>query len=134
MTAPYIIPFDNNPVSVSVKTGSYTIPSGQYARVVANVKAGGTFTIDAATALDSVSRSWSVLASDNLKLSTYSTSVGGLATETAQQSMGSAGAAFTETTAYCETSETGEFWLPAGTVINGTGSWRATVMLYNVVS
>jgi len=33
MSAPFIIPFNNQPVSASVKTSSYTIPSGKYALV-----------------------------------------------------------------------------------------------------
>jgi hypothetical protein len=33
MSAPFIIPFDNNPASTSIKTTSYTIPAGKYARV-----------------------------------------------------------------------------------------------------
>jgi len=33
MAAPIIIPFDNNPASTSIKTTSYTIPNGKFARV-----------------------------------------------------------------------------------------------------
>jgi hypothetical protein len=33
MPAPFIIPFNNCPVSTSIKTSSYTIPAGKYARV-----------------------------------------------------------------------------------------------------
>jgi hypothetical protein len=33
-----------------------------------------------------------------------------------------------------ETSVAQGFWLPAGTVINGTGTWRATVSIYNEIS
>jgi hypothetical protein len=33
MTAPLIVPFDNNPVARYTKTSSYTIPSGHYAKV-----------------------------------------------------------------------------------------------------
>lgn len=39
-------PFNFNPDSVSVKTGSYTIPAGKYARVTPNVYDGGNFSID----------------------------------------------------------------------------------------
>jgi hypothetical protein len=31
MSAPFVIPFNNCPVSVSVKTASYTVPAGKYA-------------------------------------------------------------------------------------------------------
>lgn len=33
MSAKLIVPFDNNPASTSIKTTSYTIPAGKYARV-----------------------------------------------------------------------------------------------------
>lgn len=33
MSSRILIPFDNNPVSVSVKTASYTVPSGKYALI-----------------------------------------------------------------------------------------------------
>lgn len=33
MSNSFLIPFNNNPVSTTVRTGAYTIPSGQYARV-----------------------------------------------------------------------------------------------------
>ena len=34
MSAPFIIPFNHQPVSTSIKTSAYTIPSGKYARVI----------------------------------------------------------------------------------------------------
>jgi len=34
MSNSFLIPFGNNPVSTTVKTGTYTIPSGQYARII----------------------------------------------------------------------------------------------------
>jgi len=48
-------PFDYNPNSVSVKTGSYSIPAGRYALIEAEVRNGGTFSIDGSVALKSVS-------------------------------------------------------------------------------
>ena len=33
-----------------------------------------------------------------------------------------------------ETNSTHSFWLPSGTVISGSGSWRATVSLFNEIS
>jgi hypothetical protein len=33
MSAPFIIPFNNNPASTSIKTASYTIPAGKYAKI-----------------------------------------------------------------------------------------------------
>jgi len=55
MTAPLVVPFNFQPVSVSVKTASYTIPAGQYAYVVAYLQDGGSFTIDGSTVLVSKS-------------------------------------------------------------------------------
>jgi len=130
MTAPYIIPFDNCPVSIDVKTGSYTVPTGSYARCLASVSDGGTFTIDTKTALRSkASTSWSVLASDNIPF----VSSGQIATASA--AVTSTGGGFNETTAYTSgTTDSAEFWLPEGTVINGTGTWSGTVMLYNKIT
>lgn len=53
MTTDVIQPFDFNPNSADVKTGSFTIPAGKYAIVTAMVQNGGTFTIDATVALTS---------------------------------------------------------------------------------
>ena len=47
------IPFNFQPASVSVKTSSYTIPTGKYAYVVAFVTDGAFFSIDSVTALTS---------------------------------------------------------------------------------
>lgn len=33
-----------------------------------------------------------------------------------------------------ETTNTASFWLPTGSVINGSGQWRATVSLYNEIT
>jgi hypothetical protein len=33
MASPIIIPFDNNPISTTVKSASYTIPAGKYAKI-----------------------------------------------------------------------------------------------------
>jgi hypothetical protein len=53
MSAPFIVPFNFQPVSVSVKTASYTIPAGKYARVVVEVDSGGVFTIGGVSAVTS---------------------------------------------------------------------------------
>ncbi len=53
MSAPVVVPFDFNPESSIVYTGSYTVPAGKYAIVTAQVHNGGAFTIDGVTALDS---------------------------------------------------------------------------------
>lgn len=53
MSAPFIVPFNFQPVSVSVKTTSYTIPAGKYAYVFVEVYSGGIFTINAVNAITS---------------------------------------------------------------------------------
>jgi hypothetical protein len=45
--------FMGNPASLTVGTGSYTVPANKYAFCTAQVMNGGTFTIDASTALSS---------------------------------------------------------------------------------
>lgn len=50
----FVLPFNYQPTSVSVKTSSYTIPAGSYARVQVQVINGGTFTIDGTTCLQSL--------------------------------------------------------------------------------
>lgn len=47
------LPFNNRPTSTSVKTSTYIIPAGKYARVIAYVEDGGTFSIDGLVALES---------------------------------------------------------------------------------
>lgn len=41
MSAPFIIPFNNQPISVNVRTTSYTIPAGRYAKVQGYFTASG---------------------------------------------------------------------------------------------
>ena len=52
MPSPIVIPFNFQPDSVAVKTGSYTIPAGSYAYVVAYASRGGWIKIDGSLALD----------------------------------------------------------------------------------
>ena len=44
--------FSGNPDSVSIQTGSYTIPAGKYAYVTAFCNSGETFSIDGTNVLD----------------------------------------------------------------------------------
>jgi len=127
MSSRVFVPFDNNPLAVSVKTASYTIPTGRFARVLINLEGSATFTIGGVTAIRGTQNS--VLASDNLKTNTSLSNA--LVTTTASDP-GTAGAAFTETNDQKTT--IAELWLPSGTVINGTGTWRAVVMEYNAIS
>lgn len=130
------ISFAAGPVSVQVVTGSYTVPARKWARVTAHVIQGGAFTINGSTALSSVNslRSWSVLASDNYQHWNHSTlgrAEMSITSTTNATSLG-VGTGFNENTAYSEaiTSETATFKIPSGSVINGSGTWRATVELY----
>lgn len=135
MSAPFVIPFNFQPESVSVVTGSYTVPPGKYARVIANVSGSSTFTIGGATALASTSATWSVLASDNLRtVSGGGGSTNALFTNTAETSIQAVGSAFNESTAQMNTALSEVYFLPSGTVINGTGTWRAVVEQYSNIS
>ena len=131
-----------NPISISVKTAGYTIPANRYARVSVNVHAGGTFNIGGVTSLSSLTATWTVLASDNLTAHTLSatsnngftnSTIGRLLTGGSNADFPAAnfvGNAFNESTAQFNTSVTEQYFMPAGTVINGTGTWRATVEEY----
>lgn len=132
MASNLYIPFNFAPSSVAVKTASYTIPAGKYARLVVNLEGSATFTIGGVTALRGTQNS--VLASDNIKLSVVSSSVGALGTHATGSvaDLGSAGGAFNETTD--QKTIVAEYWLPTGTIINGTGTWRAVVMEYNEIT
>lgn len=52
MSAPIVVPFDFNPVSTSVKTGTFVIPAGQYAYVAVQARNSGYFAIDGVIALN----------------------------------------------------------------------------------
>jgi hypothetical protein len=43
MSASFIVPFNQQPVSTSVKTTSYTIPAGKYARVTGKITSDNSF-------------------------------------------------------------------------------------------
>lgn len=126
MSAALVVPFNFQPSSVSVKTGSYDIPTGKYAKVVVNLEGSATFTIGGVTAL--VGTQNSVLGSSSLTYSNTGVS-GRLSTHGAETV---AGSAFTPATD--QKTVIAEYWLPAGTTINGTGTWRAVVMEYNNIT
>ena len=176
MSSPIYIPssgFNNNPVSTTVRTASYTIPAGRYARIVAECDSGGIVTINGSNAMTSsafinVANTGSVGFStstfytvpSNYRLDTAaitsasSTSapfipLGGtnISIGGANFNQGSVGASFGpgqilqiyNNTGYVvgvatpsnATNRQGEFWLPTGTVLSGTGNWRAVVTEYN---
>lgn len=152
------------PVSVSIKTSSYTIPAKKWARVYVEVENGGTFTIDTVTAMDtdavvgfgSTVVSSTAVGSYTMPSNYYghaflygSTAVTytGVASNLLPLNDGRSvamgpsnlvgygnGNANKSLLGYAipgnATNRNAEFKLPGGTVINGTGTWRATVELY----
>ena len=133
MTAPFVIPFNFQPESVSVETGSYTVPAGKYARVTVNLEGSATFTIGGATALRGTQNT--VLASDNLRISdaSFPTGAGTLSADTiGAADLGAAGGAFSESTRQVTVVQS--YFLPTGTLINGTGTWRAVIEIYNSIT
>lgn len=127
MPAPIVVPFNFEPVAVSVRTASYTIPAGRYARVTVNLEGSATFTIGGVTALRGTQNS--VLGSSPVGTNSGS-GVNSIAV--AQSPSTNSGAAFSSAT--MQQTVTTDIWLPAGTVINGTGVWRATVQEFNKIS
>lgn len=170
------IPFNFQPVSVSVKTSSYTIPASNYAFITANVRNGGSFTIDSSTVLQSssaVDGAVSEVSQTISSVSTYTVPSGYRFEGHASNVSGGAGATILvngdqvavlgvdETTTVKagagavistsiggdsdltgfslrenepESNVTASFWVPSGTILNGTGTWRVTVSLYNEIS
>lgn len=174
------IPFNFQPASVAVKTGSYTIPAGSYARVIAQVAANSTFTIDGATALDNdvtpffkvndvsasagATVSYTVPAdryfegqatctnSASMQINVGNNAFGATPTlgtdvfpikagpnETIVLTVG--GSDYATLSGYEYDFDVSdmrkivqEFWVPTGTVLNGTGTVRYTVELYNEIS
>jgi hypothetical protein len=113
-----------NPVAVSVKTAGYTIPANRYARAVVNLIGSATFTINAVTALQGTQ---ATLASTGptVNRGTDGTSFGSIQAVTGA-GIGThswSGVTYQETTVK-------DYFLPAGTIINGTGTWRAVVEEY----
>lgn len=49
------VPFNFQPTSTTVRTGSYTIPAGNFAYVKVQCETGGTFSIDGSVALEAPS-------------------------------------------------------------------------------
>ena len=140
MASNLYIPFNFAPSSVAVKTGSYTIPAGKYARVVVNLIGSATFTIGGVTALSGTQNS--VITSDN-NLYRVGGTPGTIATGNSGQLgttsfSGAPGTSTSAVTVFANTTDqkstVAEYWFPTGTIINGTGTWRATVMEYNEIT
>lgn len=138
MASSVVIPFNNNPVSVSVKTGSYTIPAGKFARAVVNVIGSGTFTINGNTALsgtqNNVITSSANMYRDNRGASVSGIAVvqGGLISGAAVTGINGTGVSLVYANETQQQNLVKDFYLSTGTVINGTGTWRATVEEYNI--
>jgi hypothetical protein len=109
------------PASISVKTASYTIPAGRYARVLVNLEGSATFTINAVLALRGTQNN--ILSGSSLVLGTPSPAL--LTTSST-----GTGSAFTSTADQKVVVQ--DFWCPTGTVISGTLTWRAVVEEYTV--
>lgn len=141
MPAPFIVPFNFCPDSVSVKTSSYTIPAGKFARLVVNLIGTSTFTIGGVTALQGTSTTV-INSSANLYRAsgtptTLSASVPpgtGLVNNASPSNAGvtTVAAVFGNSTE--EKVITIDIWVPTGTVISGTGTFRITVQEYSMIS
>lgn len=182
-----VIPFNHQPESVSVKTSSYTIPSGKYAFVTGNVRDAGNMSIDGEICLSCATDTLKVSASINTvsltgglntatsyvvpsghtfegQLYAYgatsgTVTIGGVNVHTGISSgalltgikagsgdtitIGANTSCTSTITGFAkkdgmagiqETGTTGSFWVPAGTVISGSGSWRAAVALYSEIT
>lgn len=127
-----------SPAAVSVKTAGYTIPVGRYSRCIVNLEGSATFTIDAVTALRGTQNN--VLGSSPLSSIPFSAVInaGG-----AQANRGSLMTGNTATTGNPDVTDADAFatatdqktvvqdyFLPTGTVINGTGTFRVVVEEY----
>lgn len=175
------IPFNFQPESVDVKTGSYTIPAGKFAKVIAQCSGGGYFTIDGTIALESTQASVSAVSSANtisattvilggasagrvheveLRIITgsnfWTIDIGGTtysnaAAGTYNFKIGSGDSlvltetigtdvidyklfGYTYDKVNINSKETGEFWVPSGTLLNEGGDTKYTVMLFNEIS
>lgn len=114
-----------SPSSISVVTGSYTVPAKKYVRAIVNIEGTGTFTINGATALRSTQVN--VLTSSVLRVNNQGGGTS-LSTGLLGGSTVDTGAAFSF--ASDQKPIVAEVFLPSGTVINGTGTWRAIIELY----
>jgi hypothetical protein len=152
MTSRVIIPFNNCPAAVSVKTASYTIPAGKYALLTVNLIGTATFTIGGVTALQGAQNN-TITNSNGLFRGTGTPSlgfgdaytIGGLVMNAAPSTN-----SYAQNTAYNpptpnqpvqvfanETDQKviiSEVWVTTGTVISGTGTFRIIVQEYNVIS
>ena len=105
---------NDRPLSVSVITGSYTVPAGRWAKVLVNLEGSASFTIGGVTALRGTQNS--VVGSVSSSCNTTCSGASGWPTP---------GSAATD-----QKTTVGQFEAPSGVVLNGSGTWRAVVTLY----
>lgn len=138
MAAPLYIPSSSttgssvgSPISTTVITSSYTVPVGRFAKLVANLEGSATLTINGVTALRGTQNS--VLGSSPLNHRVWF-NAGASRNENVLQTLGADNVSFTLGSSFASATDqktvTADLSLPAGTVIAGTGTWRATVMLF----
>lgn len=128
MSSNLVVPFNFQPSSVSIKTSSYTIPAGKYAKVNISLLGISYFTINGGVAIECTAHT--VLATDNLRVTTMAGGATGNHLSVAQmdssgQTLIAPGSAFNENTV--NQLIQAEYWLPSGTVIAGSGTWKAVV-------
>jgi hypothetical protein len=127
------------PASISVKTASYTIPAGRYARVLVNLEGSATFTINAVLALRGTQNSV-ITSNSNVYVSTGVPALlvpippGQLHVSSGNWS--TSNSASTTAPLYANATDqktvVQDFWCPTGTVISGTLTWRAVVEEYTI--
>jgi hypothetical protein len=171
MSSRVFVPFDNNPLEVSVKTASYTIPTGRFAKVYVECDSGGQFTINGNVAVKTdafinidvtatsgtltysvptnylASIAAAVVSSGTPNIyvngNDYSLGMG----EASGLEIGPGGSVSAHSSDFNAdrgisgvlkpsnaTHRQAEFFLPAGTIISGSGNWKAVVMEYNAIS
>jgi hypothetical protein len=157
------------PASISVKTASYTIPAGRYARVYTECDSGGVFTINAVNAVvtspfinvdvntGAATVSYTVpsgyLAALNCGMTNGTTatlaingnlSIGGNQIQQGTFGAGPGGSYSLVSSSFNvvtlqgvatpsnATNRQATFYVPTGTVISGSGNWKAIVEEYTV--
>lgn len=129
-------PFNFQPHSVVVQSGSYTIPAGFYANVVASPLPGGGFTINGSVAASGSMQTWDEthLSSSSLTraIEGANAQLGLEIVDAINTNTGRTSAFGAETTThYAITAPVATFWLPSGTVCNASGAGcRYAVTLY----
>lgn len=170
MTSRVIMPFNNNPSSVSVKTTSYTIPAGKYAQVYIEADSGGIFTIDGVSAVVTAAfvnidvGSTAGLSITYTAPTGYRSKITTIAQAATTYSLNSNASSSQPASTYTQVNEVGPsgtvlvagatgfqyvqgvaipsnatsreatFWLPTGTVISGSGNWKAVVQEFYSIS